>query len=629
MDVLSDILSSMRLAGGVVFDAEFGAPWCIVSQYGPDDCAAFFPVPAHVIAYHYVREGRFQVQVPGQAPVPVEAGEIILLPRNERHLMFSEEGVEPISIEKTSDMQAGDGGPLRFRWDGGGERTTMFCGYLGSTSPEHALLQSLPSLMKVKLDDARGEWLARSMKFAAEELRAEPSPEMAARLAELLFGEAVRRYIEDLPEGEGGWLAGLRDPHVAKALGLIHSRYAEAWDVNSLAREVGMSRSALAERFTSLIGEPPMRYCARWRMRMAANLLRDGRQTSGNVAYEVGFNSEAAFVRAFKREYGEPPATWKKRHAAAMAELIAKPPAEPALPLQEVRYCSASDGTTLAYSVVGEGPPIVKTANWLNHIEFDWDSPLWRHWLRELTTNHQLIRYDERGNGLSDWDTPQLSFDAFVDDLESVVDTVGLDRFDLLGISQGAAVAVAYAVRHPGRVRRMVLHGGYAMGWAVRADADESARRSAMMTLTKTGWGQDNPAFRQMFTSLYIPGGTPEQASWFNDMQRLSASPENAVRLQRVFSTIDVRALLPKVAVPTLVLHARHDAAIPFAAGEGMAARIPGARFVALESNNHLLLQDEPAWAVFVREVRAFLAEEDMLRSAEAGAPKLEAALSR
>lgn len=318
MDVLADILGSMRLSGGVVFDAEFHAPWCIVSQYGPQDCAAFFPVPAHVIAFHYVREGKFHAQVMGQAAVEVEAGEIILLPRNERHLMFSDHGMVPVAIERTSEMRAEDGGPLRFRWDADGPRVQMFCGYLGSTAPEHALLQSLPSLMKIRVDRGpRHEWLKSSMRFAAEELRSESSPEMVARLAELLFGEAVRRYAEALPSGEGGWLAGLRDPHVARALGIVHRRYAEAWDVNSLAREVGMSRSALAERFTALIGEPPMRYCARWRMRMAANLLRDGRQASGNVAYEVGFNSEAAFVRAFKREYGEPPATWRRRQAEA------------------------------------------------------------------------------------------------------------------------------------------------------------------------------------------------------------------------------------------------------------------------------------------------------------------------
>src|SRR4029453_10333193 len=208
------------------------------------------------------------------------------------------------------------------------------------------------------------------------------------------------------------------------------------------------------------------------------------------------------------------------------------------LPPQEVRHCTASDGTRLAFSVTGDGPPLVKTANWLNHIEHDWDSPLWRHWIEEFTRGRSLVRYDERGNGLSDWDTPELSFEAFVDDLESVVDCLGLENFDLLAISQGAAVAVAYAVRHPERVRRLLICNGYAAGWMVRSNASEVARREAMVTLTQVGWGADNPAYRQLFTNHYIPEATPKQMGWFNEMQRLSASPENAVRLQRAVAAV-------------------------------------------------------------------------------------------
>ena len=205
-------------------------------------------------------------------------------------------------------------------------------------------------------------------------------------------------------------------------------------------------------------------------MRVAANMLRDGKQNTANVAYSVGFNSEAAFNRAFKREFGEPPATWRRRiESEARA---AQDPASTGLPKQVVRYCNAHDGTRLAFSMVGEGPPLVKAANWLNHIEHDWTSPVWRHWLRELTGDRCLVRYDERGNGLSDWDTPEISFEAFVDDLETVVDRAGLHHFDLLGISQGAAVAIAYAVRHPDKVRKLVLCGGYAVGWAVRGDPE-------------------------------------------------------------------------------------------------------------------------------------------------------------
>jgi pimeloyl-ACP methyl ester carboxylesterase/DNA-binding SARP family transcriptional activator len=298
--------------------------------------------------------------------------------------------------------------------------------------------------------------------------------------------------------------------------------------------------------------------------------------------------------------------------AALRRPIAARPAAGATAPrplVQHTQFCAARDGTGIAYAWAGDGPPIVKTANWLNHIEYEWESPIWRHWLRELTRGHMLLRYDERGNGLSDWKVEDLSFDAFVNDLETVVDAAGLERFDLLGISQGCAVSIAYSVRHPERVKRLVLVGGYAAGWAVRNDPDERARREAMITLTRTGWGQDNPAFRQMFTSLYFPRATPEQADWFNELQRVSASPEGAQRLQRALSRIDVRELLPRVSVPTLIMHSRGDSVVPFDSGRFMAARIPGARFVALDSDDHLVLESEPAWQVIVDHLRDFLRE--------------------
>jgi pimeloyl-ACP methyl ester carboxylesterase/DNA-binding SARP family transcriptional activator len=284
-----------------------------------------------------------------------------------------------------------------------------------------------------------------------------------------------------------------------------------------------------------------------------------------------------------------------------------RPISSPAPIVQHVQFCTARDGTRIAYAYAGSGPPLVKTANWLNHIEYEWESPIWRHWPRELVREHRLLRYDERGNGLSDWDSENISFEAFVDDLETVVDAVGLDRFDLLGISQGCAVSIAYAARHPERVRRMVLVGGYPTGWAIRGDAEEVARREAMLTLTRNGWGQDNPAFRQVFTTLFYPGATPEQADWFNQLQRVSASPEGAQRLQRAMSEIDVRPLLEQVSVPTLVMHSRGDAVVPFSAGRDMAARIPDAQFVALDSANHLVLESEPAWRTLRAQLRDFL----------------------
>ncbi|MCL6699623.1 alpha/beta fold hydrolase [Sphingomonas sp. NSE70-1] len=281
--------------------------------------------------------------------------------------------------------------------------------------------------------------------------------------------------------------------------------------------------------------------------------------------------------------------------------------AEPAASLrQEIQFCTASDGTSLAYSVTGEGPPLVKSANWLNHLEHDLHSPIWSHWIRALTAIRSVWRYDERGNGLSDWHAP-LNFEAFVDDLESVVDAAGLDRFDLLGISQGAAVAIAYAVRHPERVRKMHLWGGYALGWAHRGDPAEIERREAMLDLTRHGWALDNPAYRQLFTSLYLPEGSQEQEDYFNEMQRVTTSAENAVALQRVFADIDVTGLLGKVTTPTLVGHSTRDAVVPFSTGRALAARIPGARFIAIESPNHLLLESDPGWRKYARIVEEFL----------------------
>jgi pimeloyl-ACP methyl ester carboxylesterase len=265
----------------------------------------------------------------------------------------------------------------------------------------------------------------------------------------------------------------------------------------------------------------------------------------------------------------------------------------------------------IAFASAGCGPPLVKTANWLNHLEFDWQSPVWRHLLHELCADFRLIRYDERGNGLSDWDVDDFSLEALVCDLESVVDAAGIDRFPLLGISQGCAVAISYAVRHPERVTRMVLHGGYAKGWRARANPSEIARREAMLTLVREGWGQDNPAFRQIFTSWYIPDGSLEQWRWWNDLQRISTSPENAARLMVDLGNIDVTDLLPQVTIPTLVLHSVHDAAVPFAAGRELATAIPGARFLPLDSCNHVILDHEPTWPRFLAEVRSFL-QEDM-----------------
>jgi class 3 adenylate cyclase/pimeloyl-ACP methyl ester carboxylesterase len=286
----------------------------------------------------------------------------------------------------------------------------------------------------------------------------------------------------------------------------------------------------------------------------------------------------------------------------------AEPPSESAASAQEIHFCQGKDGVQLAYARTGQGPPIVKTGNWMTHLEFDLESPIWRHLYRELSRDHTLIRYDARGNGLSDREIADVSFDRFVDDLETVVDAAGLDRFTLLGISQGCAVSVGYAVRHPERVSRLILFGGYAVGARKRARTQaEKEAGDAMLTLMRLGWGQENAAFRQLFTSQFIPDGTKEQADWFNELQRISASPEDAVRNLMANGETDVTALLAKVNVPTLVMHSRHEARVPFEQGRRLAAGIPGARFVPLESRNHLILEDEPAFPRFLEEIQAFL----------------------
>lgn len=273
---------------------------------------------------------------------------------------------------------------------------------------------------------------------------------------------------------------------------------------------------------------------------------------------------------------------------------------------QEIKYCRAPDGVRLAYAISGSGPILVKAANWLNHLEYDWESPIVGHIFRRLSRDFTLIRYDARGNGMSDWDVDELSLDAWVNDLETVVDAVGLERFPLLGISQGCAISVAYAVRHPERVSHLVLYGGYAVGGKKRTSA-ERERRNAMATLMRLEWGADNPSFRQMCTGLLIPGATREQADSFNELQRRTTSPECAAQYFDVVGDMDVTDLLAQVKAPTLVLHARGDRMIPIEVGRQLAAGIPGARFIALQGQNHILLQHEPAAERFFEETKLFL----------------------
>lgn len=279
-------------------------------------------------------------------------------------------------------------------------------------------------------------------------------------------------------------------------------------------------------------------------------------------------------------------------------------------PPQSIRFALARDGVSIAWARVGKDdrPPLVKAANWLNHLELDWDAPIWSPLFREFSRSHSFVRYDERGCGMSDWDVEELTFESFVTDLELVADAAGLDRFPLLGISQGAAVSIEFAARHPERVSHLILFGGYDAGWRVLADKAEVREREAVMVLTETGWGSRNPAYRQIFSRTFMPDATPQELEWFDEFQRKTTSPENAVRFLEAFSRIDVRDRLSEVKCPTLVVHSRHDQRIPFSSGRSLATRIKGARFAGIESNNHLLLGREPASSEFVSLIQNFLA---------------------
>ena len=275
---------------------------------------------------------------------------------------------------------------------------------------------------------------------------------------------------------------------------------------------------------------------------------------------------------------------------------------------QHVYFTRSFDGTRIAFAVAGSGPPLVKEPTFMSHLEYDWESPVWRHWLEEFTRDHTLIRYDKRGNGLSDWDVEDLSFEAWVRDLEAVVNAVGLRQFPLFANSQGGTVAVTYAVRHPEMVSRLMLFGAYARGWLNRDLTDEQLEEEKLLvSLMRVGWGRENPAFRQVFATQLQPEATAEELRAFDELMRISTSAENAARLESEMHHTDVRALAPLITAPSLVMHAGQDAAVPFEEGRLLASLIPNAKFVTLESRNHILTEDEPAWSKFVAAFRQFL----------------------
>jgi pimeloyl-ACP methyl ester carboxylesterase/DNA-binding CsgD family transcriptional regulator len=284
---------------------------------------------------------------------------------------------------------------------------------------------------------------------------------------------------------------------------------------------------------------------------------------------------------------------------------------------QRIRYLRTSDGVRLAWaeSGPGAGPVLVKAANWLSHLEYDLESPVWRHWIRFFSDHFRFVRFDERGCGMTDWNVRGLSLERWVGDLEAVVEAAGApEPFAMLGISQGAAACIAYAVEHPERVSHLVLYGGYARGVARRGDPERERMYRAIIELVRLGWGTENPAFRQVFTSRFIPDGTDEQVCWFNELCRKTTSPEIAAELLEARALVDVTELLGRLRTPTLVVHSRDDAVVPIAEGRLLAAEIPDAQFVELDSKNHVLLEHEPAWGRFREAVLEFVGLEGVDR---------------
>lgn len=317
IDPLSQVLGSIRLSGGVFLEARFTAPWCAAAQITADHIRPFVEAPGQIIAYHFVIDGRLQCALDGEPPMEVAAGEVVLLPRNDGHTLASAPGVPAVRAD-TLIRPGADGGLWQIDYGGGGELTRIVCGFLATEQVHNPLVATLPRMLKLDIrDGASRDWVEASVRFAARELatgKFASSPVMS-RLSELLFVEAVRDYAATLEAGQEGWLGGLKDPHVGRALALLHGRIDAEWTTEQLAREVSMSRSAFNERFTSLVGMPPIRYLTLWRLQLAKEKLRGGRQNIAQIAHAVGYESEVAFNRAFKREFGAPPARWREQQA--------------------------------------------------------------------------------------------------------------------------------------------------------------------------------------------------------------------------------------------------------------------------------------------------------------------------
>jgi class 3 adenylate cyclase/pimeloyl-ACP methyl ester carboxylesterase len=273
----------------------------------------------------------------------------------------------------------------------------------------------------------------------------------------------------------------------------------------------------------------------------------------------------------------------------------------------EVRYCLSKDGTSIAYAAVGQGYPLVFAGSWMTHLEWDWEAPSYRDYLAHLTRNFTVIRYDQRGNGMSDWDDVDIVFDRMVDDMECVINQYNYDKVAILGMSQGASVAISYAKRYPEKVSHLILNGGFARGRRSRGNEKDHAESEALVNIIRHGWAAENPAFRQTLTSLFMPDATPEEVNWFNDFQKACGPGENMARFREMFDEMDISSLLQDILIPTLIVHSDEDAIAPLSEGKFLASRIPDARFVKLKSKNHMMFGNEPDFTKFIDSVNSFI----------------------
>ncbi len=431
-----------------------------------------------------------------------------------------------------------------------------------------------------------------------EEARASLDAADAATASRLL-GEALSLW-------RGRALAEFNEPFAATERAHLEELHLASIE-DRIDADLALGRhSNVIGELEALIAEHPLRERLRGQLMLA--LYRSGRQADALDAYQ-------ALRKTMDEQLGiEPSHALKALHQQILNQDLGlnQPIHEPAPPrpasMPRIEFCSASDGVKIAYSVHGSGPPIVKAANWLTHLEHDWNSPIWRHWIDGFADGHTLVRYDERGCGLSDWDADVHDPDVWVNDLEAVVDAAGLDRFAIVGVSQGAQIGVGYAVRHPERVSHLVFYGGYVRGRQKRpVPAEKQREDELLLNMMEVGWGRADPMFRQVWTTMFIPGATQDQMDWFDEAQRVSTSGQNARALAQAWYQIDISDQLENVTTPTLVAHGRDDRVVPFDEGRSLAAGIPGARFLPLDSSRHILLAGEPAWPTFLSEAHAFL----------------------